>query len=130
MSVHAMLQAALVAAIEDGGVEVTGVFDAPPLRAAVPHALVEEVVLTDWSTKDMAGREGRVIVRLHDAGERPARLRVLTDAVQEAVAAMPVTLSGGWRIVSLAFLRSRILAEGGGKWRAVIEWRVRLLREH
>jgi hypothetical protein len=128
MSAHARLTTALIAALEGYPLEVTQVFDAPPVRAAAPYALVEETVLTDWSTKDMDGREGRVTISLHDVGERPARLRELAGAAEDALSAMPRTLGGGWWIASLAFVRSRIVAEGVGRWRASAEWRVRMLK--
>jgi len=126
MSVQAMLQAAMVAALD--GLEVTGVFDAPPVRCALPYAVVEEAVLADWSTKDMDGREGRLAVSLYDGGERPVRLRVLAGAAEDAVGAMPREIGEGWRVASLVFVRSRIVREGV-RWVAVGEWRVRMLKE-
>jgi hypothetical protein len=130
MSVQMRLQGALVAALQDHAPlgALTGVFDAPPVRAALPYAVVSEAVLGDWSTKDMAGREGRVAVLLHDGGERPARLRLLTGAAEAAIEAMPRDLGDGWRIASLTFVRSRIVANGAGRWIASSEYRVRMLR--
>jgi hypothetical protein len=131
MSARGELHAALVAAIRGEAAlsALTHVFDAPPVRAARPYALVEEAVLTDWSTKDMAGREGRVAVTLFDTGERPSRMRQLAAGVEDAVAAMPAMLGGGWRIVSLVLVRSRLVREGEGRWAATSEFRVRMLKE-
>lgn len=133
MSVQQLLQAALQAALEDHAAladALTAVFDAPPARAARPYALVEEAVLADWGTKDMAGREGRVAVLLFDAGERPERLRGLAGAAEDAVLAMTRDLGEGWRIASLVLLRSRIARDGGGeRWTALSEFRVRMLCE-
>jgi hypothetical protein len=126
MSVQMVLQAALVEAL--AGLEVTRVFDAPPVRAARPYALVEEAWLTDWGTKDMAGREGRFAVTLFDVGERPARLRELAGAVETAIEAMPRAIGNGWEVASLVLLRSRINREGDGRWQSVSEFRVRMLR--
>lgn len=126
MSVQEVLQAALVEAL--AGLEVTSVFDAPPVRAARPYALVEEAWLADWGTKDMAGREGRFAVTLFDAGERPARLRVLAGDVEDRITAMPRGLGQGWAIASLVLLRSRISREGDSRWQSVSEFRVRMLR--
>lgn len=130
MSVQAILQAALKAALEEHAplAGLTGVFDAPPVRAARPYALIDEALLADWGTKDIAGREGRIGVRLFDSGERPVRLRTLAGAAEDAVAAMPAALGDGWRIASLTLLRSRIAREGDGRWVATGEWRVRMLR--
>lgn len=131
MSAGERLQAAVVAALGAhpalaGG--VTRVFDAPPLRAVRPYALVEEPLLADWGTKDMAGREGRIAVLLFDTGERPVRLRLLASEAEAAVPAMPRALGDGWTVASLAFLRSRIARDGEGRWVASSEWRVRMLR--
>lgn len=129
MSVQTALQDALMAALEDHAPlgALTGVFDAPPVRAALPYAVVGEAVLGDWSTKDMAGREARAAVLLHDGGERPARLRLLAGEVEAAIEAMPRDLTGGWRIASLSFVRSRIVPNGAGRWIASSEYRVRML---
>lgn len=132
MSVQALLSAAVVAALRDhAGVAdvVTGVFDAPPVRAARPYAVVEDATLGDWGTKDMAGRDGRLAVLLYDSGERPLRLRALAGEAEAAIDAMARDLGEGWRVVTLVLARSRIVREGEGRWAAMSEWRVRLLRE-
>lgn len=131
MSVQELLQAGLKAALEDHAPladVVTGVFDAPPARGALPYALVEEAVLADWSTKDMAGREGRVAIAIRDGGERPVRLRALAGAAEDAVEAMPRALGEGWAVASLVLVRGRIQREGDGRWLAISEYRVRMLR--
>lgn len=131
MSAQTVLGEALVAALKaHAGVArvVTAVFDAPPVRAARPYAEVAEALLTDWSTKDMAGREGRIAIVLRDAGERPVRLRVLAGEVDAAVEGLPRDLGEGWRIASLVPVRSRIVREGEGLWAGTNEYRVRMLR--
>lgn len=126
MSAREVLQAglcdALTAALDD-----VAVFDAPPVRMAMPYALVEEPVLADWSTKDLAGREGRVAVVIQDRAERPVRLRALAATAEDAVEAMNGELGEGWRIVTLGLVRSRIMRRAEG-WMATSEFRVRMLR--
>jgi hypothetical protein len=128
MSVQAVLQAALVAALRGQRLAVTAVFDAPPARAARPYALVEESLLGDWGTKDMAGREGRVAIALFDGGESPMRLRALAGEAEDAILAMPRAIGEGWAVVSVMLLRARIAREGEGRWKSVSEFRVRMLR--
>lgn len=131
MSAQTVLGEALVAALKaHAGVArvVTAVFDAPPVRAARPYAEVAEALLTDWSTKDLAGREGRIAIVLRDAGERPLRLRELAGEVDAAVEDLPRDLGEGWRIASLVPVRSRIVREGEGLWAGTNEYRVRMLR--
>lgn len=71
------------------------VFDAPPVRSAVPYAIIDDPVLADWSSKTWAGVEGRLTVTVHDAGERPVRLRALLAGVEDTIAAMPPALEEG-----------------------------------
>lgn len=130
MSVQTLLQAALASALSGHAAladAVTGIFDCPPVRSARPHAVIEEAVLADWGTKDLAGREGRFAVRVLDLGERPVRLRALAGEVEDAVLAMPRMLGEGWAVASLVFVRSRIARDASG-WTSVSEFRVRMLR--
>lgn len=120
------LQAALVTAV---GSIVTA-FDAPPVRAALPHAVVEDAVLARWGGAGIDGREGRVRIVLHDAGERPVRLRALAAQVEGAVAALTGDIGGEWRVVALRLVRSRVVKSGGGdRWTATGEFAVKLYRE-
>lgn len=107
---------------------LAGVFDAPPVRAGTPYAVIGEALLSDWGTKDMAGREARFAVMLHDAGESPARVRRLAGDVESAMAAMPRSMGGGWDLASRVLLRARIERKGEGRWIATSEWRVRMLK--
>ncbi|OAN64838.1 tail completion protein gp17 [Sphingomonas sp. TDK1] len=108
--------------------QVNGVFDAPPVRAARPYLLVDEPVLTDWSTKDQDGREVRIAVLVQDSGPTRGRVRGLAADVEAAVGAMSPALAGGWRIVSRVLLRNRVVAEDEMRLSAVVEFRVRMLR--
>lgn len=120
------LQGALVAAV---GAVVTA-FDAPPVRAALPHAVIEDAVLARWGGAGIDGREGRVRIVLHDAGERPVRLRALAGEAERAVAALSGAIGGGWRVVALRLVRSRVVKSGGGdRWTATGEFAVKLYRE-
>jgi hypothetical protein len=126
-SAASVLQAAMVARLA-GALPVT-VFDAPPVRAGDPYAVVDEPVLADWSTKTWAGREGRASVQLFDRGERPVRLRALAGAAEAALEGWQPELGGGWRLVSVRLARSRVLRERDGRWRGVSEFAVRMWRE-
>jgi hypothetical protein len=131
MSAHTVLTDAVEAVLGTHpglGILINGVFDAPPARAVRPYAVVEDPVLVDWGTKDMMGREGRLTVGLFEAGEDRKRLRVLADQATAAVAGLPRELGEGWRIASLAFLRSRIFREAPELCAAVVEFRVRMLQ--
>jgi hypothetical protein len=122
----AQLQAALVGVVRD----LVTTFDAPPVRAAVPYAVVEDAVLARWGGAGIDGREGRVRIMLHDAGERPVRLRGLSAAVEAAVAGFSGDVGEGWRVVALRLVRSRTVRAGGGeRWTATSEFAVTIYRE-
>lgn len=124
------LVVAIVAALEaaEGIASKVAVFDAPPSRAARPHLVIDEPVQGDWGAKGVEAREYRVTVRGYDSGERPVRLRGIGEAVDGAVRGLPRELGEGWGLASVALLRRRILREGGDRWVASSEWRVRMVR--
>lgn len=119
-----MISAALAALREVAG--LTGVHEAAPVQAGIPHATVEAGLETDWGHKSGDGRELRLTITLRDQGERPARLRALADEVDAALAAIPVELAG-WRLVTLVCLRSMCAAQASGTWALSLDYRARLL---
>lgn len=122
---------ALIAAVTAALGEVAGlngVYDGPPLQAAFPYAVVDAGPESDWSHKSGEGRELRLAVTIRDQGERPARLRALIRAAEAAIGGIERDLDG-WRLVTLVFLRSRMLRETGAAWAAAIEFRARMLKE-
>ena len=129
MNAGTVLQAAVVAGLRgDPALAAVMVFDAAPVRAALPYAIVEEPLCSDWSAKDWSGREARLAVLLHDAGERPVRLRGLAAAVEDAVATLDPEIGDGWRVASLVFVRGRIARGAGERWISASEFRVRMRR--
>ncbi|UIJ45850.1 DUF3168 domain-containing protein [Sphingomonas cannabina] len=105
---------------------LNGVFAGPAVRSSPPFAEVSETLAADWGTKDTRGREVRVAVMLRDAAETPARLGAIAALAERAIEAMPREIAG-WRVASIAFLRSRTTGDGPGKWLCVLEYRVRVL---
>lgn len=131
MSAGGMLQAAIVAALQGHAplYELT-VFDAPPVRGGLPYAVVGEPVLADWSAVEVAGREGRVAVTLHDAGERPLRLRAMLGEVEEQLPALAAAVGEGWHVAQLRLARSRMVRGRDEDWAATAEFTVRMWREN
>jgi Protein of unknown function (DUF3168) len=105
---------------------LTGLYDGPPPRAPYPYLTIGDGVMSDWSTKTQTGREIQLMVTIWDDGEDAARLHALVAAVPDALAALPRDVSG-WRIASLAFLRSRVVRDPAGPWAGLIDHRVRML---
>ncbi len=104
------------------------VFDGPPIQAGDAHAMIEMGPETDWGFKDGAGAELRFAVRVECGGERPDRARMLLERARAAVAEVRPEL-GGWRVVSLALVRARVVRLPGPKWTGVAEYRARMMRE-
>ena len=108
--------------------ELNGAYEGAPLQAVHPFATVEAGPETDWSHKSGTGREVRLTVTLRDHGERPARLRRLMAEAEAAIMAAG-TATPGWRIVTLAFLRSRLLPDAERQYAGVLDYRARRLAE-
>lgn len=126
MAGEALAERALAALEAVAG--LNGRYAGEPLRAAMPYAIVEAGAESDWSHKSGAGREVRLTVSIRDGGETPARLRRLAADSDGVVTALGGA-SGGWRIVSLQFARSRIVPEGDRQWLASLDYRARMLAE-
>lgn len=122
---EALVAAATAALGEVAG--LNGAYDGPPIQAAFPYALVDAGPESDWSHKSGTGRELRLAVTIRDQGERPARLRVLMRAAEDAIGALDGDVEG-WRLVTLVFLRSRMLRESGAAWAGAIDYRARMLK--
>ena len=128
VSAGTALRSAAIEVLE--ALELGGVYPGPPLQAAFPHAIVECGPETDWGHKSGRGRELRLAVTLRDAGERPERAQAFAEVAEAAIeAGLDVE---GWRLVTLAMVRSRTVAEGrGGRggWAVMLEFRARMLAE-
>jgi hypothetical protein len=121
------LATALAAALR----EVRGlsqVADGAPVRSADACATIELGPETDWSHKSGEGRELRVALLVRCGGEAPGRARVLLERVRAAAGAVGPELVG-WRLVTLAPMRARVVREPGPAWLGMAEYRARLLRE-
>ena len=105
---------------------ITGIYDGPPPRAAYPYVALSDGSGSDWSTKTAPGREIRFALTVWDDGEEPARLYGLMHDVEEAVAGMARDLDG-WRVASVAFVRTMIVRDPAGPWAGLIEHRVRVM---
>lgn len=101
------------------------VYDAPPLQAALPYALVSIDAENDWSSKSARGREVRLAVTVYDKGEQPVRLRNLVSRVESIVGGLSGDIDG-WLLATMNYLRTRIVRERSGTWAGVVEFRARL----
>ena len=121
MSAGAALQEALATRLR--GLDLSGVFDGPPARAAFPYVTIDAGIETDWGHKTGEGREVMVATTLWD--EQPARLYALADALEAAV--LGAGAVAGWQLVSLCLVRRRVVRDVAGPWAAAVDFRARLL---
>lgn len=119
--------AAAASAALAGVPELNQVREGRPVRASVPYATIDAGLETDWGHKSGAGREVRLSVTLRDEGEGPERIRRLSGQAEAALGEIAAEL-GGWRLVTLVLLRSR-LARGADGWTAALDWRARMLAQ-
>jgi len=120
------LVSALVTALRDVP-GLSQVSDGVPLQAGDAAAVVEAGPETDWGFKGCEGAEVRVAVLVTCDGEAPGRPRLLAERVRAAIGAIAPDL-GGWTLVTLVLLRSRVLRTPGSKWTASLDYRARMLR--
>lgn len=130
MSAEMAVRAALIAALRGDLAlmdQINGLYDGEPQRAAAPHGFVGECLGADWGGKDVEGREVRLTIGLVVADETPARLAGMIGRIDPAFGSAGV--ADGWRIVTARLLRSRVARSGAQGWRAVVDYRVRAVRE-
>lgn len=106
--------------------QVNGVFHRSPARIAAPYVVLEDVLATDWSTKDRPGREARLAFAIRDGSDDAGPAAAITAALEARLAAMPHT-GDGYRLVSLSPLRSRTLRIDA-LWLVTLDYRARLLQ--
>lgn len=127
MSAESVLADAVLAKLSDAlGNQVNGVFDGPAVKATAPWIELGPLVAADWSTKDAAGREVRLVLTVRDRADRPARTHALAAAAGEAVEELARDLTG-WRVASCVFVRARVIGDRPGEWSASVEYQIRLL---
>lgn len=103
---------------------LNGVWDGAPVKASAPFAVVGECLGSEWGTKDRPGREVRVALNVQDrreGGEALAEMLALADAAVKRVAVV------GYEVAGVGLVRTRILRGREDGWRALVDYRVRIL---
>lgn len=124
MSAGAVLQAAAMARLAGLG----RVFDAPPVRGAMPYLVVEDPVLAAGDAAGVAGRTGTITVACMDMGTSPVRVRALIAAAEAAIGGLAADLGGGWRLTAVRLARGQVVAGKNERWTAAATFAVRMYR--
>jgi hypothetical protein len=122
-AVHAAMIAALMARRELNDIDGR---DGASGSAVLPRIVIEPGPITDWSTKDVRGREVRTIVSVRVAKGQMLRLPSLSAAIETAGTAIGGDI-GGWSVGSAILLRTRVSDASDGTRTAIVEHRVRVL---
>ena len=123
------LQRAVVAALTaDASLAamLSGVFDGPPARAALPWAGVDCGMESDWSHKTGRGREIRLAISLWTDGRAATELHQLMVQAEAALAQVALG-DATMQLVGLVFQRSRVMRAAGEPWLGLLEYRARIL---
>lgn len=136
MSAEGAMRATVVAAL--GGdaalmALVNGIHDGAPVQASAPYVVVAECAGADWGAKGVDGREVRLSISLHDKGDTSAAIAEMLGRV-EAVMRGIESLVGGWRVVTMRFVRSRVARSVTSQrrdegWQGVVDYRMRVVSE-
>lgn len=106
---------------------VNRVYDGDPVKATTPYILVGECAGSDWGTKNHAGRELRLGITIHDDAQTAVRIGQILPLVQNALGQVATVGAGAWRVGSFVLIRSRLFGREGGRWSALLDWRLRVL---
>lgn len=131
MSGELAVRAAMLAALQEDAALmaiVNGVYDGTPVQASAPHVVMGESVTSGWGARDVEGCDIRIAIMLVDRIEAPTRLAAMVAAVADVLERMP-DQADGWRMLVVRFLRSRIMRARDRSWSAVVDYRVRAVRE-
>ena len=127
MSAASMLVAAVLAELATEDLYPLMVFDAPPVRAGYPYAVIDEPQLAAANAAGVKGRIGTLAITYFDGGERPMPLRGRVALAEELIDLLPSALGDGWRLAGIALARSRLARTKDG-WMARSEWAVRVFK--
>jgi hypothetical protein len=123
-----LLRAALIAWLRADPVlaELNAVAEEAPPSASPPWLGIAASASTDWSAKDIAGREVRIALELHFRGDDPMAGGALSRAIESRIASLP-RAQVGFDVVAAVFLRARVEQRPGNLRAALFEYRFRLL---
>jgi len=106
--------------------ELNAVIEEAPSRTALPWLAIAASASTDWSAKDLSGREVRVAFELHCRGDQPGTAADLVAVIEQRIESLPHS-QAGFDVVTIRFLRARAEQRGESRRAILLEYRFRLL---
>jgi hypothetical protein len=106
--------------------QLNAITEEAPSRTSLPWLALAASASTDWSCKDVAGREIRIAVELHCRGDQPDAAASLVSAIENRIASLPRNQSG-FAIATTQFLRARAEQRGANSRAILLEYRFRVL---
>lgn len=106
--------------------KLNAVEEESPISASPPWLAIAASASTDWSTKELQGREVRVAVELNTRGDDPAGDGPLVSAISRRIETIPKA-QDGFSIVTARFLRARAERRPRNLRAALLEYTFRLL---
>ncbi len=106
--------------------QLNAITEEAPLRVSPPWLGIVASASGEFGHKTGAGREVRIALELQYTGDDPAEADDLIKAIEARIAAFPPD-QPGFRVASIAFLRSRAEQRGEVRRAFLLEYRARLL---
>ena len=106
--------------------QLNAIVEEAPSRTALPWLALAASASTDWSAKEVPGREVRIALELHCRGDLPASAGDLVSAIEARITSLPAGQTG-FRVINTTFLRARAEQRAANTRAMLIEYRFRVL---
>lgn len=106
--------------------QINAVEEESPVSASPPWLGIAASASTDWSTKELKGREIRIAFELHTRGDDTAGDGALVSAIGRRIDTIPKA-QAGFSIVTARFLRARAERRARNLRVVLLEYTFRLL---
>lgn len=106
--------------------QLNAIAEEAPSRTALPWLAIAASASTDWSVKDVPGREVRIAFELHCRGDRPDSAAALVATIESRIASLPAG-QAGFQVISTQFLRARAEQRPANTRAVLLEYRFRTM---
>ncbi|GER08228.1 hypothetical protein GCM10007972_17530 [Iodidimonas muriae] len=93
--------------------QISGVFDEPHHRTALPFVLVGPLQASDWSAQGLNGKRWRLTIRVFSDKPGDHHLLALADRVHDRLMSVPLAIEGG-HVAAFSFESLQTLRDPDG----------------